>query len=295
MCCLGIAVSGRYTKSLVFSQGICLSRGQWILSKPLFAGSLQAIPPSDFPRVTFMALTATATPCVRTGILHQLKMKSPKWFRSSFNRHNLVYEVQPKKDWSRLSDIIYCLSHNECDTTASYLSTAGIKALTYHASLNDKERSRDRAKVVCATIAFVMGIDKPDVLYAIHKSIHNCYAALSWTATVKWLEIMDVVHMTELRYKSYGEELIPICQSFSDKRLSYLEDKEYTALLNSEKGSEDSPYFSSSIESNGGWMSKSKAEKANTVVEGDLSVDEKSLVQPQAEPEPSSNATPAPL
>eukprot|EP00096_Caligus_rogercresseyi_P008925 TRINITY_DN2925_c0_g1_i1.p1 TRINITY_DN2925_c0_g1~~TRINITY_DN2925_c0_g1_i1.p1 ORF type:complete len:454 (-),score=102.15 TRINITY_DN2925_c0_g1_i1:268-1629(-) len=99
-----------------------------------------------------------------------------------------------------------------------------------------------------------------------HPELNNCYAALPVDCYREMAvklpcsknEMMDVVHMTELRYKSYGEELIPICQSFSDKRLSYLEDKECAALLNSEEGSGDSPYFNSSIDSNRGWMSKSK-------------------------------------
>uniref|UniRef100_A0A0K2SVZ2 RecQ-like DNA helicase BLM n=1 Tax=Lepeophtheirus salmonis TaxID=72036 RepID=A0A0K2SVZ2_LEPSM len=147
---------------------------------------------SVYPEVPFMALTATATPRVRTDILHQLNMKSPKWFLSSFNRQNLIYEVKPKKgksitkdivsmiqkDWMRQSGIIYCLSRKECDKTAEDLTASGIKALSYHAGLKDSERSRvqdqwikDKVKVVCATIAFGMGIDKPDVRYVMHYSL----------------------------------------------------------------------------------------------------------------------------
>ncbi|QQP57192.1 Bloom syndrome protein -like protein, partial [Caligus rogercresseyi] len=122
----------------------------------------------DFLQVPFIALTATATPRIRTHILHHLKMK-----------HNLAYEVQ------------------------------------------------------------------------LEKSIQNCYAALP-------VDCYCEMAIRCLAPRSYEEELIPICQSFLDQRLSYLEDKEYAAFLNSEEDSEDFPYFSSSIETIGVWMSKSK-------------------------------------
>lgn len=147
---------------------------------------------TNFPNVPFMALTATATPRVRTDILHQLGMKNPKWFLSSFNRANLQYEVRPKKgksatkemidlirkDFPRHSGIVYCLSRNECDTVAKDLSAAGLKAVAYHAGLGDKDRAnvqdkwiKDQFRIVCATIAFGMGIDKPDVRFVLHYSL----------------------------------------------------------------------------------------------------------------------------
>nr|CAD7429313.1 unnamed protein product [Timema monikensis] len=147
---------------------------------------------SKFPKVPTMALTATATPRVRIDILHQLGMKDPKWFLSSFNRPNLKYSVLPKKGksitkdiielikakFSRSSGIVYCLSRKECDNVARDLKQAGIKAGPYHAGLTDPQRSKvqgewitDKVKVVCATIAFGMGIDKPDVRFVIHYSL----------------------------------------------------------------------------------------------------------------------------
>ena len=151
----------------------------------------------QFPRVPFMALTATATPRVRKDILCQLGMRDPNWFLSSFNRGNLRYEVRQKKgkvvkDIATLikanfckgrkfqSGIVYCLSKKECDETARELSqvVTGLTCRPYHAGLNPALRAetqdlwvQDKVKVVCATIAFGMGIDKVDVRFVIHNSL----------------------------------------------------------------------------------------------------------------------------
>ncbi|KFV87153.1 hypothetical protein N308_14496, partial [Struthio camelus australis] len=146
-----------------------------------------------FQSVPMMALTATANPRVQKDIQNQLEMLKPQVFTMSFNRHNLKYDVLPKKpkkvamdclEWIRKhhpydSGIIYCLSRHECDTTAAILQKEGLAALAYHAGLTDSNRdlvqkkwiNQEGCQVICATIAFGMGIDKPDVRYVIHASL----------------------------------------------------------------------------------------------------------------------------
>ncbi|XP_038222052.1 Bloom syndrome protein homolog isoform X2 [Zerene cesonia] len=145
-----------------------------------------------FPQTGVMALTATATPRVRMDILHQLKVTNCKWFLSSFNRPNLSYRILEKKPKSvnqeiakiirekffRDSGIVYCLSRKECESLTVDLRKVGIQAAAYHAGLADKKREAvqagwvaDKFKVICATIAFGMGVDKADVRYVIHHSL----------------------------------------------------------------------------------------------------------------------------
>ncbi|XP_039491689.1 Bloom syndrome protein homolog [Drosophila santomea] len=145
-----------------------------------------------FPNVPTIALTATATPRVRLDILAQLNLKKCKWFLSSFNRSNLRYMVLPKKGASTLDDIsryirskpahfsgiIYCLSRKECDETSKKMCKDGVRSVAYHAGLTDSEREgrqkdwlTGKIRVICATIAFGMGIDKPDVRFVLHYSL----------------------------------------------------------------------------------------------------------------------------
>ncbi|XP_059062249.1 recQ-like DNA helicase Blm [Achroia grisella] len=145
-----------------------------------------------FPRPPLMALTATATLRVRVDILHQLQVTKCKWFMCSFNRPNLIYKILKKKaktvndevaavikeKYFRQSGIVYCLSRKECDELATSLQRVGLQAASYHAGLSDKQRGAvqaawlaDRHKVICATIAFGMGVDKADVRFVIHHSL----------------------------------------------------------------------------------------------------------------------------
>ena len=144
-----------------------------------------------------IALTATATPKVQSDIIKNLGMTDARVFKSSFNRPNLYYEIRDKSDPKRdiikfirqnpgKSGIIYCLSRKKVEELAELLNINGIKAAPYHAGLDAKTRAENQDKflmedvnVIVATIAFGMGIDKPDVRFVIHydipKSIEGYY------------------------------------------------------------------------------------------------------------------------
>ncbi|RZK53297.1 MAG: DNA helicase RecQ [Pedobacter sp.] len=139
--------------------------------------------------IPVIALTATATPKVQQDIIKNLQMTDATLFKSSFNRPNLFYEIRPKKDVIKeiiryikyntgKSGIIYCLSRKKVEEVAESLNLNGIKALPYHAGLEPKVRAETQdkflmedAEVIVATIAFGMGIDKPDVRFVIHHDI----------------------------------------------------------------------------------------------------------------------------
>ncbi|MEO6994684.1 MAG: DNA helicase RecQ, partial [Lacunisphaera sp.] len=141
------------------------------------------------PGVPVMALTATATERVRADIVQQLQLRDPAVFVASFNRPNLTYRVlakdQPLKqiiDFVRKreeeSGIIYCASRATTERTAEALAGRGFSARPYHAGLDAEERSRnqeaflrDDVKIICATIAFGMGINKPNVRWVIHHDL----------------------------------------------------------------------------------------------------------------------------
>ena len=152
------------------------------------------------PNVPIIALTATATPKVQSDITKNLGLREPNIFISSFNRANLYYEVQPKinveqtnksivrfiQGYKNKSGIIYTLNRKTTEELAAMLNANGISAVAYHAGLEAKLRAHrqdqflnDDVNVIVATIAFGMGIDKPDVRFVIHynipKSIENYY------------------------------------------------------------------------------------------------------------------------
>ncbi len=160
--------------------------------------NLRAIIKRIGDNIPIIGLTATATPKVQEDILKNLGIQSANTFKASFNRPNLYYEIRPKTknvdaDITRFvkqnegkSGIIYCLSRKRVEQLAQTLQVNGIKAVPYHAGLDAKTRVRHQdmflmedADVVVATIAFGMGIDKPDVRFVVHndipKSIESYY------------------------------------------------------------------------------------------------------------------------
>ncbi len=141
------------------------------------------------PGIPFIALTATATARVREDIVKQLQLHSPAIFLSSFNRPNLNYHIIPKEKvirqvWAfaaarpQESGIIYCQSRKSTEALAAALRAEGIAAAAYHAGMDSSERSmnqdaflRDEVRIICATVAFGMGINKPNVRWVIHSDL----------------------------------------------------------------------------------------------------------------------------
>ncbi len=140
----------------------------------------------QYPQIPIFAFTATATKRVQKDIIDQLKLYKPSVHLTSFNRPNLYYEIIPKEKRSyeqllkfiktlKGSGIIYCMSRKMVDEISDHLQEDGIKALPYHAGMGDKNRRinqtqfiRDEVRIIVATVAFGMGINKPDVRFVIH-------------------------------------------------------------------------------------------------------------------------------
>ena len=152
---------------------------------------------AQFRNAVFLALTATATAQVQEDITANLRMKTPEVFVAGFNRANIFLEVRPKRNALREviacleqhsgeSGIIYCFSRKQVDKLTEQLTDSGYSALNYHAGLSDEERRnhqqqfiRDTVRIMVATVAFGMGIDKPNVRFVIHydlpKSLEEYY------------------------------------------------------------------------------------------------------------------------
>ncbi|HEX7861398.1 MAG TPA: DNA helicase RecQ [Verrucomicrobiae bacterium] len=150
-----------------------------------------------FPEVPVMALTATATERVREDIVKQLRLREPRRFVASFNRPNLTYRVAAKagaydelvgfvRARKNEAGIVYCMSRKGAENVATKLNEDGIKAAAYHAGMEAGDRSRvqekflrDEVRVICATIAFGMGINKPNVRFVVHydlpKNVESYY------------------------------------------------------------------------------------------------------------------------
>ncbi|AEY97525.1 FAFL159Wp [Eremothecium gossypii FDAG1] len=145
----------------------------------------------EYPDIPMLALTATASEQVRMDIIHNLHLKEPVFLKQSFNRSNLYYEVL-RKDKNSLKDIshsiktrfkgqtgiIYCHSKNSCEQTAAIVQDSGVRCAYYHAGMEPDERlaiqqqwQSDKIQVICATVAFGMGIDKPDVRFVYHYTV----------------------------------------------------------------------------------------------------------------------------
>jgi ATP-dependent DNA helicase RecQ len=150
-----------------------------------------------FPSTSIIALTATADELTRKDILKKLNLNNPQTFISSFDRPNIHYRVESKGDpyeqlidfirtWPKQAGIVYCLSRKSTEEVANKLNKMGIKAKPYHASIEKTEKElaysdfmADKIQVICATIAFGMGIDKPNVRFVAHwnlpKNIESYY------------------------------------------------------------------------------------------------------------------------
>ncbi len=144
---------------------------------------------AQFPEAPLMAMTATATERVRSDIVKQLGLHDPRCYRASFNRPNLIYRVIGKSDalaqittflreHADESGIIYCASRKTADSLAKKLTAAGFESKPYHAGLEASERARtqeqfrrDDIRVITATIAFGMGVNKPNVRFVIHHDL----------------------------------------------------------------------------------------------------------------------------
>lgn len=223
----------RYRISLIaIDEAHCVSQwGHDFRPDYLSLGQLGAC----FPDVPRMALTATATPRTRQEILQNLQLHEPAVYVSSFDRPNIRYSVAPRLDAKNQllrflenhrtdCGIVYCLSRKKVESTALWLNQCGFNALPYHAGLPDSERARNQSGflfednlIMVATIAFGMGIDKPDVRFVAHLdlpgSIESYYqetgrAGRDGQPSNAWMVygLNDVVQRSQMLERSDADE-----------------------------------------------------------------------------------------
>ncbi|MDO1448696.1 DNA helicase RecQ [Rhodocytophaga aerolata] len=190
---------------------------------------------SDFPQVPLIALTATADKLIRQDILDQLRLPNASVFSSSFDRKNLSLTVRPGREkFTQLMDfldahageagIVYCLSRNGCEELAEKLQRSGYKAGYYHAGMATKERSfvqeaflKDDIQIICATIAFGMGIDKSNVRWVVHynlpKNMESYYQEIGRAGrdglpadTILFYSFRDIIAWREILTKTTDDE-----------------------------------------------------------------------------------------
>jgi ATP-dependent DNA helicase RecQ len=216
----------------------------------------------DVPRI---ALTATATEATRREIAARLRLEDARHFVASFDRPNIQYRIEPKTDAKRQllrllqtehkgdAGIVYCLSRNSVEKHAAFLTENGIEALPYHAGLDARTRAANQARflredglVIVATIAFGMGIDKPDVRFVAHldlpKSVEGYYqetgrAGRDGLPSTAWLAygLQDVVNLRKMidggegdaahrrRQAQHLDAMLALCETVECRRVRLLD------------------------------------------------------------------------